>query len=220
MSPSACLVRRTWPLSTTCTTPAMPGAGRRVYWVDGTMSQSWNRIMWKHCLDCCNPESPTFSTGPAVPLHGRVGMYRNPVGHTFMGPDATHGVVCRRGANLSHVSSTKEWSGEVCAKARAGAEAIHSTFMDKSYFRQWKPYLSQMYRVNPKSTEGNTYKVLGYYWANFGWGKLPDGTLMWLYTYKGEVTDERHKETPVKVVFARNMNQDGSQPNVPMQIVP
>jgi hypothetical protein len=196
------------------------GAGRRVYWVDGTMSQSWNRIMWKHCLDCCNPESPTFSTGPAVPLYGRVGMYRNPVGHTFMGPDATHGVVCRRGANLSHVSSTKEWSGEVCAKARAGAEAIHSTFMDKSYFRQWKPYLSQMYRVNPKSTEGNTYKVLGYYWANFGWGKLPDGTLMWLYTYKGEVTDEWHKETPVKVVFARNMNQDGSQPNVPMQIVP
>ena len=32
--------------------------------------------------------------------------------------------------------------------------------------------------------------------------------------------DEWHKETPLKVVFARNMNQDGSQPNTFMPIVP
>ena len=36
------------------------GAGTRVLWVDGTAAQSWNRIFWCYCLDCCNPFSPTF----------------------------------------------------------------------------------------------------------------------------------------------------------------
>ena len=35
-------------------------AGTRVLWLDGMAAQSWNRIFWCYCLDCCNPFSPTF----------------------------------------------------------------------------------------------------------------------------------------------------------------
>jgi len=189
-------------------TPQATGAGRRVYWVDGTASQSWNRIMWRYCLDCVNPHSPTFSDGDEA-LYGRVDLYRNPVGHTFMKPDATHGVVCRRGASLQQVASTKEWSEEVCAKAREGEQAMNSTYMDKSYFRKWKGYLSQMYHANPKTSTGERYRVLSYHWANFGWGRLPNGQRkfhpheVWLYTCKGNSMEEWYKETHFAVVFAK-----------------
>jgi hypothetical protein len=131
------------------------GAGRRAHWVDGTASQSWNRVTWRHCLDCVNPDSPTFSAGDNA-LCGRVDMRRNPVGHTFVKPDATHGVVCRRGASLQQVASTKEWSEEVCAKAREGEQAINPTFVDKSCFRKWKKHLSQMCHANPATTMGKS----------------------------------------------------------------
>ena len=153
-------------------------------------------------------------------------MYRNPVGHTFMKPDATHGVVCRRGVSLQQVASTKEWSEEVCAKAREGEQAINSTFIDKSYFRKWKEYLSQMHHANPATSTGEKCRVLSCHWANFGWGRLPNGQRkfhpheVWLYTCKGNSMEEWYKETPVVIVFAKNWKRDGSKPNRWLPIVP
>jgi hypothetical protein len=90
------------------------GAGSRTYWVDGTAAQTWNRVMFTHCMDCCNPESPTFIRDPTKPLYDRVDIYRNPPGHTFMLPDAIHGLSARYGKSLSHVASTEEWCNKVC----------------------------------------------------------------------------------------------------------
>ena len=51
------------------------GAGRRVLWVDGTYSQSWNRVMWKYLVDATNPESQTFVSGVSNALYTRADMY-------------------------------------------------------------------------------------------------------------------------------------------------
>jgi hypothetical protein len=74
-----------------------------------------------------------------------------------------------------------------------------------------------MYRKNPRSTTGTKYRLLDYYWANFGWGTLPDGGMqyhpneVWFYRCNYN-NDEWHKEEPIKVVFALNYKQDGSLP--------
>jgi hypothetical protein len=98
--------------------------------------------------------------------------------------------------------------------------------MDKSYFRKWKDYLSQMYHANLKTSTGEKYRVLDRHWANFGWGRLPNGQRkfhpheVWLCTCKGNSMGEWYKETPVVVVFAKNVKRDGSRPNRWMPIVP
>jgi hypothetical protein len=112
------------------------GAGSRTYWVDGTCAQTWNFVMFAYCLNCCNPESPTFPNDPTKALYSRVDIYRNPPGHTFMLPDATHGVVSRYGSSLSHVASTEEWSSKVAAHCKSGTEQIDTIFMKRKYFRQ------------------------------------------------------------------------------------
>lgn len=130
--------------------------------------------------------------------------------------DATHGHVCKYGKNMSHVSSTGEWCNKVSAKCRSGKESIDSVLMDQSHFRSWRAYLSQMYRTNPKTTTGNSYKLLDYRWANFGWGLDTSGMpvhhpgVVWLYTCAGDDMDEWHKEEPVKIVFAKNIKANGT----------
>jgi hypothetical protein len=94
-------------------------AGARTYRVDGTVAQSWNKIMFTYCLDCCNPHSPTFSPGPSISLYKRVGMYRNPPGHTFMRPNATHGQVSKYGKSLAYVVTTEEWATRVTSNVKA-----------------------------------------------------------------------------------------------------
>ena len=200
------------------------GAGTKRFWVDGTASQSWNRKFWMYLLDCCNHESPTYSPNPSISLYKRIDLYRNPPGHTFMEPDRQHGVVVRFGNRQSHVASTKEWSEKICAKCKP-ADPIDSIFMDRSFFRQWTKYLSQMYRKNPRTCIGNKYKILNYYWANFGWGTTTTGRPVhhphevWLYTCSGPSLDEWYKEEPVKVAFARNVKVDGTAPAKPARIL-
>jgi hypothetical protein len=71
-----------------------------------------------------------------------------------------------------------------------------------------------MYRKNPRSCTGNKYKILHFYWANFGWGTTTTGHPVhhphevWLYTCSGPSLDEWYKEEPVKVAFARNVKVD------------
>ena len=103
------------------------GAGFRTYWCDGTAAQTWNRCMFQYCLDCVNPESPTFYPDSTTALYDRIDIFRNPPGHTFMQPDAVHGCVSRYGASLSHVASTEEWSSKVAANCKSGTEAIHTS---------------------------------------------------------------------------------------------
>ena len=202
------------------------GAGARTYWVDGTAAQTWNRVMFTYCLDCVNPESPTFTLDPEKALYERVDIYRNPPGHTFMQCDATHGVVTRYGQSLSHVASTEEWCSKVCAKCKSGTEAIDSIFMQQSYFRQWRRYLMQFYRKNPRTTTGIRYRLLDYHWANFGWGKDPSGLPVhhphevWFYKCSGNDQDEWHKETPIKVVFPLNCKTDGTLPRGQLRLLP
>ena len=69
------------------------GAGCRTYWCDGTAAQTWNRCMFQYCLDCVNPESPTFYHDSTTALYDRIDIFRNPPGHTFMQPDSM--AVCR-----------------------------------------------------------------------------------------------------------------------------
>jgi hypothetical protein len=82
-----------------------------------------------------------------------------------------------------------------------------------------------MYHKNPRSTTGDSYRVLDYFWANFGWGLDANGRNvhhpeeMWLYTCQGD-KEEWHKETPLKVVFAKNVRRDGTLPQNYMSIVP
>jgi hypothetical protein len=193
------------------------GAGSRTYWCDGTAAQTWNRCMFQYCLDCVNPESPTYFPDSTTALYDRIDIFRNPPGHTFMQPDAVHGCVSRYGASLSHVSSTEEWSSKVAAHCKSGTEAIHTVFMEQRYFRKWREYLRQMYRKNPRTTTGTKYRLLDYYWANFGWGTLPDGGMqyhpneVWFYRCSHN-NEEWYKEEPVKVVFSLNYKQDGSLP--------
>ena len=140
--------------------------------------------------------------------------------------DATHGVVSRYAASLSHVASTAEWCNLVSAKCRGTAEPIDSVLMQQKMFRQWKQYLMQMYRKHPRSTTGGKYRVLDHHWANFGWGKDTNGNAvyhpheMWLYRCTGPSMDEWHKEEPVKVVFAKNVNRDGTLPARQLLILP
>jgi hypothetical protein len=57
-------------------------------------------------------------------------------------------------------------------------------------FRNWNKYLAQMYRSSILlSTDNESFVILHYYWANFGWGKRhTDGMFVshphevWLYT--------------------------------------
>ncbi len=103
--------------------------------------------MFAYCLDCCNPESPTFSTNPNVSLYSRIDMYRNPPGHTFMRPDAVHGQVSRYGKSLAYVSTTHDWATRVTEHCRGtSAKPILSVCMNQSLFGKWLPYLKQMYR--------------------------------------------------------------------------
>jgi len=98
--------------------------------------------------------------------------------------------------------------------------------MKQSYFRQWKPYLMQMYRKHAKTTTGDNYRLLDFHWANFGWGKDPNGmpvhhpNELWLYTCVGNDMDEWHKETPVKVVFPHNCKVDGTLPRHALRLLP
>ena len=196
------------------------GAGARTYWVDGTAAQSWNKIMFTYCLDCCNPESPTFTTDPMVSLYKRVDMYRNPPGHTFMRPDATHGQVSRYGKSLAYVATTEDWATRVTSNCRGTSKPISSAVMEQIMFRNWNKYLAQMYRSSIlSSTDNESFVILHYYWANFGWGKRhTDGMLVahphevWLYTCKGPVKDEWYLEAPIKICLPRNFKSDGSMP--------
>ena len=197
------------------------GAGGRTYFVDGTYSQSWNKTMFAYCLNCCNPESPTFSTEPTVSLYSRIDMYRNPPGHTFMRPDAVHGQVSRYGKSLAYVSTTHDWATRVTEHCRGtSAKPISSVCMNQSLFRKWQPYLKQMYRSSIlKTTEMETFRLLDYYWVNFGWGRRhTDGQLvahpheMWFYTCKGSNKNDWYLEKPVRVVLPHNFKLDGSLP--------
>ena len=131
------------------------GAGARTYWVDGTAAQSWNKIMFTYCLDCCNPESPTFSTDPLVSLYKRVDMYRNPPGHTFMRLDATHGQVSKYGKSLAYVATTEDWATRVTGNCRGSSNPTTSTVMEQNMFRNWNKYLAQMYRSSILSSTDN-----------------------------------------------------------------
>ena len=97
--------------------------------------------------------------------------------------------------------------------------------MEQSFFCQWRPYLFQMYRKAPKTTTGEKYKVLDFHWANFGWGKDPEGRPVhhpdevWLYKCKGDTMEEWYKETPVKLVFSRNVKPNGTLPGRRMSIL-
>jgi hypothetical protein len=51
------------------------GAGARTYFVDGTAAQAWNKTMFAYCLNCVNPESPTFNNDPTISLYSRIDMY-------------------------------------------------------------------------------------------------------------------------------------------------
>jgi len=141
-----------------------------------------------------------------------------------MKPDRQHGVVVRHGNRQSHVASTREWSEKTCSQCKP-AEPMDSIFMDRSYFRHWGKYLSQMYRKNPRSSKGEKYKILNYYWANFGWGTSTTGHLVhhphevWLYTCSGPSLEEWFLEEPVKIVFARNVKVDGTAPARPAPIL-
>jgi hypothetical protein len=141
-----------------------------------------------------------------------------------MEPDRQHGIVVRYGNRQSHVASTREWSEKICALCKP-ADPIDSIFMDRSFFRNWTKYLSQMYRKNPRSCLGQKYKVLDFYWANFGWGTTPSGHLIhhphevWLCTCSGPTLDEWHMQEPVKVAFGRNVKVDGTAPARPAPIL-
>jgi hypothetical protein len=203
------------------------GAGARTYFVDGTAAQAWNKTMFAYCLDCVNPESPTFNNDPAISLYSRIDMYRNPPGHTFMRPDATHGQVSRYGKSLAYVCTTRDWAERVTKECRGEASKIDSIFMEQSYFRKWKCYLRQMYRSSVLTTTNQeSFRLLDYYWVNFGWGRrCTDGQLihhpqeMWLYTCHGDVKDEWYKESPVKVVLPQNFKADGSLPIGELKLV-
>jgi len=203
------------------------GAGARTYWVDGTAAQSWNKIMFTYCLDCCNPESPTFCTDPNISLYKRVDMYRNPPGHTFMRPDATHGQVSKYGKSLAYVATTDEWATRVTRNCRGSTNPITSTVMEQHMFRNWNKYLAQMYRSSIlSSTDNESFVILHYYWANFGWGKRhTDGMLVahphevWLYTCAGPVKDDWYLEAPIKICLPRNFKSDGTLPNNTRSIV-
>ena len=203
------------------------GAGARTYWVDGTAAQSWNKTMFTYCLNCCNPDSPTFSPDPYISLYKRVDMYRNPPGHTFMRPDATHGQVSKYGKSLAYVATTEDWATRVTSNCRGSTNPITSTLMEQHMFRNWNKYLAQMYRSSIlSSTDNESFVILHYYWANFGWGKRhTDGMLVshphevWLYTCKGPVKDEWYLEAPVKICLPRNYKADGSVPKDTRTIV-
>ena len=63
---------------------------------------------------------------------------------------------------------------------------------------------------------GDKYEILKFRWANFGWGKLPDGRIVhhpvevWLYTCVGDDEDEWYKEEPTRVCFGRGHAIDGT----------
>ncbi len=100
------------------------------------------------------------------------------------------------------------------------AKPISSVCMDQSLFRKWLPYLKQMYRSSTlKTTEMESFRLLVYYWINFGWGRRhTDAQLvahpheMWLYTCKGSNKNEWYLEKPVRVVLPHNFKLDGSLP--------
>jgi hypothetical protein len=87
-------------------------------------------------------------------------------------------------------------------------------------FRNWNKYLAQMYRSSIlSSTDNESFVILHYYWANFGWGKRhTDGVLVahphevWLYTCAGPVKDDWYLEAPIKICLPRNFKSDGTLP--------
>ena len=105
---------------------------------------------------------------------------RNPPGHTFMRPDAKHGQVSRYGKSQAYVSTTRDWAERVTKECRGEASQIDSISMEQSYFRKWKCYLRQMYRSSVLiTTNQETFRLLDYYWVNFGWGRrCTDGQLI------------------------------------------
>ena len=136
-------------------------------------------------------------------------MYRNPVGHTFMGPDANQGKVARLGNSVEQVVSTEHWS------RLAASGGFDSLVMEQKDFYQFKKYLLQMYVPRLTDVTGASYSILDYRWANFGWGKLPSGQVVhhprevWLRSCDGDAEDEWYKEEPVRVCFARDCAPDG-----------
>ena len=112
----------------------------------------------------------------------------------------------------------------MCANCKTGTEGIGAVLMNQKYFRQWRPYLAQMYRKNPRDTERRRYRLLDYHWANFGWGKDVNGNAtyhpetMWLYKCQGN-RGEWHKETPLKVCFPLNYKVDGELPRGQLSLI-
>ncbi len=103
----------------------------------------------------------------------------------------------------------------ISGECRPGAEKIDYILVKQECFRNFKAYLAQIYRVNPKDINGKRYRVLDFRWANFGWGKDTKGMTInhphevWLYTCNGENNmEEWHLEKPVKVIFAQNFRSE------------
>lgn len=163
-----------------------------------------------YCMDMVNKLSPTFVNDTETSLYHTVNLYRNVVGHTIMDPDTRQGVTTRAGNNVLQVVSTEHWA-ELCGNCGMDSEVV-----GQGIFHQWKKYLLQMYIPRVVDTEGNKYEILSFRWANFGWGKTQDGTVVhhpmevWLYTCEGDEEEEWYKEKPTRVCFGRAYAPDGT----------
>jgi hypothetical protein len=94
-------------------------------------------------------------------------------------------------------------------------------------FRNWTAYLRQMYRSGVlHSTRNESFILLDYHWANFGWGRRhTDGMLVphphevWLYTCAGRFKDDWYLEAPLQIVLPRNFKANGTLPTPPSTIL-
>ena len=123
-----------------------------------------------------------------------------------MKPDAAHGVGCRLGKAQSHVASTHAWCNGVYAKAKArpGDAEISPAFMVRSFFSA----------VAAAPGTDVPQNILGPQWGCriaclIISGKTVAGA--WTHTAAACTTrmkcgfahEERRKEPPLKVVFAK-----------------
>ena len=98
--------------------------------------------------------------------------------------------------------------------------------MECCMFRNWTAYLRQMYRLGLlHSTRNESFIILDYHWANFGWGRRhTDGMLVphphevWLYTCAGRVKNDWYLEAPLQIVLPRNYKANGTLPTPPTTI--
>ena len=126
--------------------------------------------------------------------------------------------------HLAYVATTEEWATRVTKNCRGSSIPITSTVMQQNMFRNWNKYLAQMYRASIlSSTDNESFIILHYYWANFGWGKRhTDGMLVshphevWLYTCKGAIKDEWYLEAPIKICLPRYLNLTAHSPKIPV----